>query len=40
VGFVFGDTNYFRALVILGPGRAALLASLAPLFTLAMPGRR
>src|SRR5262249_38892966 len=36
VGFVFADTNYFRALVILGPGRAALLASLAPLFTLAI----
>jgi drug/metabolite transporter (DMT)-like permease len=34
VGFVFGDTFYFRALVILGPGRAALIASLAPLFTL------
>ena len=26
VGFVFGDTWYFRSLVILGPGRAALLA--------------
>lgn len=36
VGFAFGDTYYFRALVILGPGRAALLASLAPLFTLAI----
>src|SRR5262245_23417805 len=36
IGFVFGDTYYFRALVILGPGRAALLASLAPLFTLAI----
>ena len=33
VGFVFGDANYFRALVILGPGRASLLASLAPVFT-------
>jgi drug/metabolite transporter (DMT)-like permease len=33
VGFVFGDSYYFRSLVILGPGRAALLASLAPLFT-------
>lgn len=33
IGFVFGDTWYFRSLVILGPGRAALLASLAPLFT-------
>jgi drug/metabolite transporter (DMT)-like permease len=36
VGFVFGDSFYFRALVILGPGRAALLASLAPLFTMAI----
>jgi drug/metabolite transporter (DMT)-like permease len=36
VGFVFGDTYYFRALVILGPGRAALIASLAPVFTLAI----
>jgi len=36
VGFVFGDSFYFRALVILGPGRAALIASLAPLFTLAV----
>ena len=33
VGFVFGDTFYFRALVILGPGRAALLQSMAPVFT-------
>jgi len=33
VGFVFGDSWYFRSLVILGPGRAALVASLAPLFT-------
>ena len=33
VGFVFGDANFFRSLVILGPGRAALLASLAPVFT-------
>lgn len=33
VGFVFGDTWYFRSLVILGPGRAALLSSSAPLFT-------
>jgi len=33
IGFVFGDTWYFRALVILGPGRAALLESTAPLFT-------
>ena len=39
VGFVFGDTYYFRALVILGPGKASLLASLAPVFTaiLAIP---
>jgi drug/metabolite transporter (DMT)-like permease len=36
IGFVFGDTWYFRSLVILGPGRAALLASLAPLFTAAI----
>lgn len=33
IGFVFGDTWYFRSLVILGPGRAALLASTAPIFT-------
>ena len=33
VGFVFGDAYFFRALVILGPGRAALLVSLAPVFT-------
>jgi drug/metabolite transporter (DMT)-like permease len=33
IGFVFGDNHYFRSLVILGPGRAALLASLAPPFT-------
>jgi drug/metabolite transporter (DMT)-like permease len=33
IGFVFGDTFYFRCMVILGPGRAALLASLAPIFT-------
>lgn len=33
IGFVFGDANFFRSLVILGPGRAALLASLAPVFT-------
>jgi len=33
VGFVFGDTWYFRSLVILGPGRAALVASLSPVFT-------
>ncbi len=34
VGFVFGDTWYFRSLVILGPGRAALMASSAPIFTM------
>ena len=34
VGFVFGDTWYFRSLVILGPGRAALLASSGPIFTM------
>jgi drug/metabolite transporter (DMT)-like permease len=33
IGFVFGDTYYFRSLVILGPGRAALMASTAPVFT-------
>lgn len=33
IGFVFGDTWYFRSLVSLGPSRAALIASLAPLFT-------
>jgi drug/metabolite transporter (DMT)-like permease len=33
VGYVFGDANYFRSLVILGPGRATLLTSLSPLFT-------
>jgi drug/metabolite transporter (DMT)-like permease len=33
IGFVFGDNWYFRSLVSLGAGRAALLASLAPLFT-------
>ena len=36
VGFVFGDTWGFRALVILGPGRGALFAALAPLFTAAI----
>jgi drug/metabolite transporter (DMT)-like permease len=36
IGFVFGDTWYFRSLVSLGPGRAALIASLAPLFTTAI----
>ncbi len=33
VGFVFGDTYYFRSLVIIGPGRAALVTSTAPIFT-------
>ena len=33
IGFVFGDTFYFRSLVILGPGRASVLASTAPIFT-------
>jgi drug/metabolite transporter (DMT)-like permease len=33
IGFVIGDTWAFRSLVILGPGRAAMLMSLAPLFT-------
>jgi len=36
IGFVFGDGNGFRALVILGPARGGLLASLAPLFTVAL----
>lgn len=36
IGFVFGDGWYFRSLVILGPGRAALIASSAPLFTAAI----
>ena len=36
IGFVFGDTYYFRSLVILGAGRAALIASLAPVFTAAL----
>ncbi len=33
IGFVFGDSFYFRSLVILGPGRASVLASSAPIFT-------
>jgi len=33
IGFVFGDTWYFRSLVIIGPGRAALVTSMAPVFT-------
>jgi drug/metabolite transporter (DMT)-like permease len=36
VGFVFGDSFYFRSLVILGPGRAALLGSTAPIFPVAI----
>src|SRR5262245_40540822 len=32
LGFVLGDSFYFRSLVILGAGRAALLMSLAPVF--------
>jgi drug/metabolite transporter (DMT)-like permease len=33
VGFVFGDAFWFRSLVILGPGRAALITSISPVFT-------
>jgi drug/metabolite transporter (DMT)-like permease len=33
-GFAIGDSFYFRALVILGAGRTALLLALAPIFTL------
>ena len=36
VGYVFGDSWGFRAIVILGPGRASLLAATAPLFTTAL----
>lgn len=36
VGFVFGDAFNFRSIVILGPGRASLLAATAPLFTTAL----
>ena len=36
LGFVFGDGAMFRALVILGPGRAGLMTSLSPLFTVAL----
>ncbi len=36
VGFVFGDAWNFRAMVILGAGRASLLAATAPLFTTAL----
>ena len=33
IGFVLGDTFYFRSMLILGAGRGALFASLAPVFT-------
>lgn len=33
VGLALGDSFYFRSLVILGPGRSALIASAAPIFT-------
>src|SRR5213594_1735049 len=33
IGFVLGDNYYFRSLLILGPGRGAMVASLAPVFT-------
>jgi drug/metabolite transporter (DMT)-like permease len=33
VGFVFGDSWYFRSLVIIGPGRASLVTSMWPVFT-------
>ncbi len=36
IGFVFGDSFGFRSIVILGPGRASLLASTAPFFTTAL----
>jgi drug/metabolite transporter (DMT)-like permease len=36
IGFVFGDSYNFRSMVILGPGRASLLASTAPVFTVAL----
>lgn len=36
IGFVFGDAGNFRAMVILGAGRASLLAATAPLFTTAL----
>ena len=36
IGFIFGDTFGFRSIVILGPGRASLLAATAPLFTTAL----
>jgi drug/metabolite transporter (DMT)-like permease len=36
VGLVFGDGNYYRSLVILGPGRASLLAATSPIFTMTL----
>ena len=36
IGFIFGDSFGFRSIVILGPGRASLLAATAPLFTTAL----
>jgi drug/metabolite transporter (DMT)-like permease len=33
IGFTLGDSFYFRALVILGPGRATVIQSLGPVFT-------
>jgi drug/metabolite transporter (DMT)-like permease len=33
VGYVFGDINYFRSLVALGPSRTQMVSSLAPVFT-------
>jgi drug/metabolite transporter (DMT)-like permease len=36
IGFVFGDTFFFRALVVLGAGRTGLLLSLSPLITAAI----
>src|SRR5436190_11973422 len=30
IGFIFGDTFYFRSILILGPGRGSTLACLAP----------
>jgi drug/metabolite transporter (DMT)-like permease len=36
VGFVFGDSFGFRAMVILGSSRATLLSALAPVFTMAL----
>src|SRR5262245_26265644 len=33
IGFVFGDNFYFRSLLVLGPGRASMMACLAPPLT-------